>query len=198
MTDYVARELALAREDADRLRVAYWRRYGATLLGLVRHHGVNPAHFLRAAHDFDAAALVRAERGLTRLFSRLPGRKILLTNAPRDYAGSVLRKLALHRHFGTRVSIEHMHVHGSLRPKPSKPMLRALLAREKIRPARAVLVEDSVINLKSARALGVRTVLITRHGATRERARRAGPAGRGATVGLRIASLHELVRRRPR
>ena len=198
MTDYVARELMLAREEADRLRVAYWRRYGATLLGLVRHHGVKAAHFLREAHDFDAAELVRAERGLTRLFRRLPGRKILLTNAPHAYAGSVLRTLALHRHFGTRYTIERMHVHGSLRPKPSKPMLRALLARERIAAAQAVLVEDSVVNLKAARALGLRTVLITRHGATRLRARRAGPTGRGSTVGLRIASLHELARRRPR
>ena len=196
MTDFVARELDLSRDAADALRRAYWRRYGATLLGLVRHHGVKPAHFLREAHDFDAAALVRAERGLTRLFRRLPGRKILLTNAPQAYAGSVLRKLALHRHFGTRYTIESMRIHGSLRPKPSKPMLRALLARERIRAADAVLVEDSVVNLKSARALGLRTVLVARHGTTRERARRSGPVGRG-TVGLRIASLHELARRRP-
>lgn len=198
MTDFVARELGLPRDEADALRRAYWRRYGATLLGLVRHHGVKPAHFLREAHDFDAAELVRAERGLTRLFRRLPGRKILLTNAPQAYAGTVLRTLALHRHFGARYTIERMRVHGSLRPKPSKPMLRALLARERVRAADAVLVEDSVVNLKAARALGLRTVLITRHGSVRDRARRAGPMGRGATVGLRIASLHELTRRRPR
>ena len=191
MTDYVERELGVDRSEANRLRTLYWRRYGATLLGLVRHHGIDPHRFLRETHDFDVAALLRAERGLVRLFARLPGRKLLLTNAPLAYAGSVLRGLSLHRHFGTRYSIERMRVHGTFRPKPSRLMLRSMLARERIRPSAAVLVEDSVTNLKAARSLGMRTVLITRHG--------AAPARRSpAAVGLRISSLHELARRLPR
>jgi putative hydrolase of the HAD superfamily len=192
MTEYVSSALGVGREEANRLRVDYWRRYGATLLGLVRHHGVDPHHFLRETHDFDVAALLRAERGLGRLFARLPGRKILLTNAPRAYAGAVLRGIALQRHFDTRVTIERMRLHGAFRPKPSRSMLKALLARERIVPASAVLVEDSVANLRSARALGLRTVLITRHGDWAWRARHQ------QCIGLKIASLHELARRRPR
>jgi pyrimidine 5'-nucleotidase len=99
MTDYVERHLEVDRGEANRLRTFYWHRYGATMLGLVRHHAVDPTHFLRETHDFDVAALVRAERGLTRLFARLPGRKVLLTNAPKAYANEVLRALAVHRHF---------------------------------------------------------------------------------------------------
>lgn len=191
MTSYVERTLGIDHGEANRLRTLYWRRYGATLLGMVRHHGVDPHHFLRECHDFDVAAMLRAERGLARLFARLPGRKVLLSNAPRAYAGTVLRELALHRHIPTRYTIERMRVHGTFRPKPSRLMLRAMLARERIVPATAVLVEDSLANLKSARALGVRTVLITRHGATWQQRYRG-------TVGLRIASLHELTRRQPR
>ena len=37
MTAYIARELSLDPEAAAALRVQYWRRYGATLLGLIRH-----------------------------------------------------------------------------------------------------------------------------------------------------------------
>jgi putative hydrolase of the HAD superfamily len=198
MTDYVERHLAVDRAEANRLRTAYWRRYGATLLGLVRHHAVDATHFLRETHDFDVAALVRAERGITRLFARLPGRKVLLTNAPMAYADSVLRALAVHRHFGARYSIESMRVHGTLRPKPSRMMLRAMLARERVSAADAVLVEDSVANLKAARALGFRTVLMAGHG-TRIAARR-GPSRRLST-GLAdavIRSLHQLPRVLPR
>jgi putative hydrolase of the HAD superfamily len=192
MTDYVERHLAVDRAEANRLRTLYWRRYGATLLGLVRHHGVDAAHFLRETHDFDVAALVRAERGLTRLFARLPGRKVLLTNAPLAYATTVLRALAVHRHFRARYSIESMRVHGTFRPKPSRLMLRAMLARERVPVADAVLVEDSAVNLKAARSLGFRTVLMTGHGA-----RNAGGCGgarrRGVPrAGLVIGSLHEL------
>lgn len=193
MTDFVARELDLARDEANRLRTLYWHRYGATLLGLVRHHGVDAHHFLRETHDFDVAELLRAERGLARLFARLPGRKVLLTNAPRAYAGSVLRELRLHSHIATRYTIERMRIHGSFRPKPSQLMLRTMLARERIRPADAVLIEDSARNLKSARALGLRTVLITRHGLQPARRRLAG-----SYVGLRIHTLHALARRTPR
>jgi putative hydrolase of the HAD superfamily len=193
MTDYVERELEVARDEANRLRTLYWRRYGATLLGLVRHHGVDAHHFLRETHDFDVAELMRAERGLARLFARLPGRKVLLTNAPRTYAGFVLRELRLHSHIGACYTIERMRIHGSFRPKPSRLMLRTMLARERIRAGDAVLIEDSARNLKAARGLGLKTVLITRHGAQPAQRRLAG-----SYVGLRIHTLHTLARRRPR
>jgi putative hydrolase of the HAD superfamily len=34
--------LQLSEEEAGRLRVQYWRSYGATLLGMMRHHGTDP------------------------------------------------------------------------------------------------------------------------------------------------------------
>lgn len=191
MTAYVERHLAVDRAEADRLRTLYWRRYGATLLGLVRHHAVDPTDFLRAAHDFDVAALVRAERGLTRLFARLPGRKVLLTNAPRAYADAVLKALAVQRHFGARYTIEAMRLHGHFRPKPSRLMLRAMLARERVQASRAVLVEDSVANLKAARGLGFQTVHMTRHG-MRLAARQRKARPHGGSILLR--SLHQLPR----
>ncbi len=189
MTDYVQQHLAVDEGEADRLRQTYWRRYGATLLGLMRHHEVDPHHFLRQTHDFDIAALLRAERGLTQLFRRLPGRKVLLTNAPDAYAATVLRALSLDRHLARRYTIESMQVHGSFRPKPSTLMLRHMLARERCGRGQAVLVEDSRANLKAARSLGFRTVLITARG-------RAGGAARarGAYVGLQLGSVRELPR----
>ena len=40
MTDYIAEHLGVSHEEAWSLRQHYWKRYGATLLGLVKHHGV--------------------------------------------------------------------------------------------------------------------------------------------------------------
>lgn len=167
MNAFLARALAVdgvpaSHEVANTVRLGYWRRYGATLLGMVRHHQVRPEHFLQQAHQFDdLSALIRAERGLVDLLSRLPGRKILLTNAPRDYSCQVLRQLGLQRHFARHVSIESMYVHGQLRPKPAPQLLRKLLAREGVAASRCVLIEDTPSHLKTARALGLRTVWVT-------------------------------------
>lgn len=188
MTEYVEHHLQVDRDAANQLRLTYWRRYGATLLGLMRHHAVDPHHFLRETHDFDIAALLRAERGLAHLFARLPGRKVLLTNAPDAYAATILRELALHRRIGARYAIERMQVHGTFRPKPSRAMLRYMLARERAARGTAILVEDSAANLKAARAVGFRTVLIT-HRTTPSLRRR-----HGAYVGLRVRSVRDLPR----
>jgi putative hydrolase of the HAD superfamily len=162
MTEYVARVLGSDLATASRVRTEYWQRYGATLLGMVRHHGVDPADFLREAHRFDdLTSLIRARRGLAKLLRALPGRKILLTNAPRDYAGQVVRHLGIGRQFSRQVAIEQMWVHRRLRPKPDRLMMRRLLARERVPAHRAVLVEDTLSHLKRYRGMGLRTVWIT-------------------------------------
>ncbi|AXV74502.1 pyrimidine 5'-nucleotidase [Ralstonia solanacearum] len=162
MTAYVARVLGTDEATASRVRVDYWRRYGATILGMVRHHGVDPDDFLAQAHRFDdLRAMVRAERGLAQLLRALPGRKILLTNAPAAYAREVVRHIGLRRAFAREIAVEHMWVHRRLRPKPDPLMLRRLLARERIAPSRAILVEDTLSHLKRYRRLGLSTVWVT-------------------------------------
>lgn len=112
--------------------------------------------------------MIRAEAGLARLLRRLPGRKILLTNAPLNYSSDVLRHLGLARHFSHHIAIEDMHVHGRLRPKPSSVMLRRLLRKHGLSPRRCILVEDTLENLHSAKRLGVRTVWLTQYLRTRD------------------------------
>ncbi|KHK57247.1 5'-nucleotidase [Ralstonia sp. A12] len=162
MTAYVARVLGTDDATASQVRMDYWHRYGATILGMVRHHGVDPDDFLAQAHHFDdLRAMVRAERGLAQLLRALPGRKILLTNAPVAYAREVVRLIGLKRAFAREIAVEHMWVHRRLRPKPDPLMLRRLLARERIAPSRAILVEDTLSHLKRYRRLGIGTVWVT-------------------------------------
>ncbi len=203
MTEYLVRELGLARDAADALRHDYWRRYGATLLGVVRHHGVEAAHFLHHthllpglegrvhghAHDFDAIA-------------RLPGRKFVLSNAPRAYADRVLGALGIGRLFDGVLSIEDMTMFGQLRPKPDARMLRRVAVKLGVAPSRCVLVEDTLAHQKSARRVGMATVWMQRW--ARHAAR--DPSSRGkvgvylhrkpAYVCARISSLQQLLRNR--
>jgi putative hydrolase of the HAD superfamily len=159
MTDYIAQHLELPHPEADALRLHYWRRYGATLLGLERHHGVRAAHFLAQTHTLPGLeADLRMPPADREALKRLPGRKFLLTNAPADYAKRVLTALDLVSCFEGVIAIEHMRVFGHLRPKPDARSLRIILARLRLPAHRCVLVEDTLDNLKSARQLGLRTV----------------------------------------
>jgi putative hydrolase of the HAD superfamily len=178
MTDYIQRELSVDLAEANRLRSLYWRRYGATLLGLVRHHNVNPAHFLHHTHllpDLERDLKWQAE-DLAAL-RRLPGRRLVLTNAPLAYAERVLAAMGIRSWFEEVISIEQMSLFGQLRPKPDVRMFRALAARLKVAPRDCVLVEDTLIHQKAAYAVGMRTVWMQRW---------AKRHGHGPESGLRL------------
>jgi len=164
MSDYVARHLDLSFEAACALRSHYWRRYGATLLGLVRHHGVKAAHFLEQTHLLPGLEdRLRCSAHDRAALKRLPGRKLILTNAPRAYAMRVLDTLGLTRCFDGVVCIEDMHMFGHPRPKPDARMFRHLTARLKVPAHRCVLVEDTLDHQRSARRVGMRTAWMQRY-----------------------------------
>jgi len=161
MTDYIVRHVGVERDEAHRLRALYWHRYGATLLGLQRHHGVGAAHFLHETHSLPALDTHTHAHDLSAL-KRLPGRKILLTNAPEAYARRVLALLGMTRCFEAVIAVEQMRMFGQLRPKPDARMFRHLLARLKLKAGDCVLVEDTLIHQKSAHGLGMQTVWMQR------------------------------------
>lgn len=160
MQHAVAQMAGCDLDTADKLRVKYWKRYGATVIGMVRHHNADASEFLRLSHDFDVRPLVHSETGIARKVAQLPGRKILLTNAPTDYARQILTVLDLLPQFEALWSIDHMQLQGRIRPKPSIALMRQVLARLAIPAHQVVLVEDTLRNLKSAHQLGMGTVHI--------------------------------------
>jgi putative hydrolase of the HAD superfamily len=199
MSAYIVEELGVSVQEAHALRLSYLLRYGATLLGLVRHHGIDAAHFLHHTHllpglegrvhghphDFDAIA-------------RLPGRKFVLTNAPRAYAERVLGALGIEMLFDGVLSIEDMVMFNHLRPKPDARMLRWVAARLRSHPSRCVLVEDTLQHQKAAHSIGMATVWMQRW--ARKAAKPVTPSGKvgvylhrkPAYVCARIFSLREL------
>lgn len=194
MTAYIMDRLGVPRDVADRMRHDYTRRYGAVLLGLVRRHGIDPHDFLAAVHDIpDLPDLLRAERGLARHIRALPGRKLVLTNAPALYAEAILRELGIAPLFERCIAIEQMRDRLRWRAKPDRAMLRRLLVREGVPAHRAWLVEDTRSHLKRLRAMGIRTVWITGHLPAR-RGAQATPrrSGRPHYVDIKVQSLQVL------
>ena len=175
MRNYVVDTLGVTPAEADALREKYWRRYGSTMLGLVRHHDVSPAHFLRETHRFPGLEQrVTGHRHDLAAIARLRGRRIVLTNAPRAYAMRVLGALGIVHLFEQVLSIEDMRMFGDWRPKPDRRMLRGIAARLGVHPSRCVLVEDSLDNVLAARRVGMAPVWMQRF------------ARRGAHAGPRV------------
>jgi putative hydrolase of the HAD superfamily len=159
MTEYLQRHLGLDERAAGELRRHYWQRYGATLLGLIRHHGTDPGHFLWHTHQFpDLARMVVAEPALKATLRRLRGPKFVFSNAPVRYADAVLGILGIAGLFDDVFSIEHTR----FRPKPDSYGFLRLLARNRLRADRCIMVEDSLDNLRTAKRLGMTTVWVTR------------------------------------
>ncbi len=192
MTDYVAEHAGVAHAEATALRRSYWLKYGATLLGLVRHHGVKPAHFLHHTHLLPGLeGRLQTHVADLHALARLPGRKYILTNAPLAYARRVLHTLGMQRLFDGLLSIEDMQMFGHLRPKPDARMLRHTAARLKVPPHCCTLVEDTLVHQKAACRVGMRTVWMQRW--LGPRASRHRPL-RPAYVGRRIRGVHELLK----
>lgn len=159
MTDYVMQALSLDETTANQVRERYWRHYGATLLGLMRHHGTDPHHFLHHTHRFpDLGAMLVFNPAVVGLLRRLPGKKIVFSNGPRRYAESVLRTLGIRHYFHGVFAIEHAR----FTPKPQLAGFLRLLRHYQLRPGQCIMVEDTADNLRPAKHLGMTTVLLSR------------------------------------
>jgi putative hydrolase of the HAD superfamily len=177
---YLTRHYGVDAAGADAMRQNFWRRYGTTLDGLMRHHGEHPARFLRETHAFpELADMVEHENALKHALERLGGRKLIFSNAPRHYVDEVLRLIGLGRFFEAVYTIEDARYRG----KPALHGFHMLLRKHGLDPHRCAFVDDMLPNLRTAHRLGMSTVWVS---ATRRRV---------SYVDVRVASVTELPRR---
>ena len=159
MTEYLQAHLGLDEQAAGELRRSYWMRYGATLLGLMRHHATDPAHFLWHTHQFERLeAMIVREPQLRPTLKRLPGRKLVFSNAPVHYARAILKLLGIADLFDDVFSIERTRY----RPKPDSYGFLRLCRVHRLKPQRCIMVEDNLANLRTAARLGMKSVWVSR------------------------------------
>jgi putative hydrolase of the HAD superfamily len=179
MTLYIMQHLGLGESAAQALRTDYYLRYGATLLGLVRHHAIDPDHFLRATHlTKEWLPLLHWDHQIGAILAKLPGDKFLLSNGPQFYIEQLLRRMGIRHHFSAVYGVDRVGYH----PKPDPRAMLSLCAQQGLAAPGCIMVEDSLANLLSAKALGMRTVWLS------SQTRRPG------FVDARIAALRQLAR----
>lgn len=159
MTQYIMNHLDLDESSAHTLRQHYWRIYGATLKGLVRHHDTNPHHFLEETHQLEnLPEMVIQVKRLRYMLQSLDGRKLVFTNAPRSYALRVLDILDIEDVFELVFSVESTKFHA----KPSLRGFQKLLKSIKAKASDCIMLEDSLPALMTAKRLGMKTVWVSK------------------------------------
>jgi putative hydrolase of the HAD superfamily len=155
---YIARYFDIDLAEARRLQRRYFLEYGTSLRGLMTVHNIPPQEFLDYVHDIELDMLDPWPQ-LDQALARLPGRKVIFTNAAESYARRVIAKLGIDRHFTGIFDV----VAARYLPKPDPAPYAKLCAKYDIRPHQAVMVEDLPANLAPAHELGITTVWVPSH-----------------------------------
>ena len=155
MTAYVSGLLGLEHAEARALQKKYYHDHGTTLAGLMHHHGVDPHHFLDAAHAIDYSPVL-ADPDLADAIRALPGRKFIFTNGTVKHAEAAARALGILDHFEDIFDI----VAAEFVPKPANATYDKFASLHRIDTQHAAMFEDLPRNLMVPRLLGMKTVLI--------------------------------------
>ncbi|MFT7682553.1 MAG: putative hydrolase of the HAD superfamily [Moritella dasanensis] len=156
MHQFIANALSLSLPEATVLSNHYYKQYGGTVKGLVKHHDISRDDFIHYCHDVDMTAL-KVQPNIIKQINQLSGRKIIYTNSPKYYAKKILHELALIDSFDAIFSLED----ANYELKPHKASYQQLCETHAINSRKTVFFDDQLRNLKPAKALGMTTVWVS-------------------------------------
>ncbi|MFO7577225.1 MAG: pyrimidine 5'-nucleotidase [Pelovirga sp.] len=154
---YMEEIAGIALSQVDELRRRYWRDYGATLQGLIRHHAVDPEDYLDYVHAVDVTSRLTPDHLLRAILLSAELPCYVFTNGSRSHAERVLAALGLSDLF---VEVFDIRI-ADYQPKPNPDPYRRVLDRLALAGDACVMVEDQLQNLKTAKDFGMTTVLVS-------------------------------------
>ncbi len=159
--EFLVTRLDLSRQRAATLRTHYLQVYGTTLRGLPKEHEIDPLDYLDFVHDVPIEALLIPDPALRLMLEQLVGQRIVFTNASRNHAVRVLRRLEIESAIDQIIDIQALEFVN--KPLP-QAYLRAMALAGTERPETCLMVDDRAENLLPAQALGMTTVLVAPSG----------------------------------
>ncbi len=184
MGEYVARVEGVDAVTARIIQKRYFYDHGTTLAGLMANHSIDPDHFLDYVHDIDLSG-VMPDAELIAAIGKLPGRKLVFTNADAVYGQRVLDRLGLGTAFEAIFDIRDA---GYL-PKPDLAAYHQFCGNHDVDPTTAIMVEDMARNLVPAKQLGMATVWINNGSEQGWGAEQGGTTDWSTTVDHEITAL---------
>jgi putative hydrolase of the HAD superfamily len=156
ITEFMVERLGLAFDDASALRARYRDAHGTTLNGLMLHHEVEPDEYLDCVHAIAVEDLLDPDPALATMLATLPQQKIVFTNGSSTHAERVLARLDVRAYFAAVFSLERV----AYVPKPARAAFEAVLGALGAAASDCLFLDDRADNVATARALGMRTVLV--------------------------------------
>lgn len=158
MRQYIAELFSIRYDEADELCTKYYRQYGGTIRGLQLHHPeVDLNRFSDYAHQVELGH-VGKDSVLKEAFLSAPQTRYVFTNSPLPYAERLLKHLDLMDCFDGIFSVELT----GYQMKPDPHAFHTICRHFEFTAANAVMYDDQPDNLVTAKALGMRTVLVNR------------------------------------
>ena len=156
MKKFISNKLELSEKKSFILQKKFYKKYGTTLYGLMKHYEVDPQEFCNFVHDINFKNL-KNSRILRSKLQALPGRKIIYTNGDYKYAEKILRCLGIEDLFSDIFDIKK----SNYIPKPMKSSLNKLIKKYELNPLKTVYFDDLEKNLMSASLKGFTTIHIS-------------------------------------
>jgi putative hydrolase of the HAD superfamily len=153
---YVQDVSGLPAGRARELRQSYIDTYGTTLGGLIRHHGVEPEHYMDHVHQVPVEKLLDTDPGLDAILAAIDLPKVIFTNATSRHARRVLSALGVSAHFDHICDLASTGYAG----KPDPGSYRTASRMLGFDPGAIMFADDRIENLEPAARLGMTTILV--------------------------------------
>ncbi len=153
---YMHEKLGIPEHEVDSLRRHYWKIHGVTLNGLMIHYDVDPEDFLEFVHDVELKRILKPNKKLRKALKNINSNKVILTNGSIRHAENVLSALEIDDVFQDIFDVRV----ASFKPKPFPEPYLKVLEILKVPGRDCVMIDDIPENLKTAKDLGMKTILI--------------------------------------
>ena len=130
---------------------------------------MHPEEFLNYVHEIDLTSIKKNEE-LSDELKKYNGKKIIFTNGSDKHAKKVLNKIGLDK------TIDHIFdiIKADYIPKPAILTYKKVIKKYSLDPDKTIMIDDLPNNLKTAKELGIKTVLIKKDFFIKEQAPCAG------------------------
>ncbi len=154
---YVIERVGIPLAHADEVR-RHWRvTYGTALRGLIEEgYDFDVDDYLRYVHDIKLEGLIEAQPEVREMLLGIPLRRAVLTNSDVPHATRVLKHVNLLDCFERIIDIRALNFIN----KPDPQAYRLALDMLGVTTAETIFVEDTPINTRPAKALGMTTILV--------------------------------------